>query len=88
MEGEAKDNKKTPLPSRMMPRDVATRWNSTYEMLVFAYSYREALDKITANREMNLRACELSGDEWKIVAQLRDVLKVCSFHIHFFKTLS
>jgi hypothetical protein len=27
------------LTLRMMPRDVRTRWNSTYDMLKFAYTY-------------------------------------------------
>lgn len=44
-----------PLGSRMMPRDVATRWNSTYEMLSFAYTYRAAYNEITANRDMKMR---------------------------------
>ncbi|KAF8899536.1 hypothetical protein CPB84DRAFT_1641653, partial [Gymnopilus junonius] len=43
---------KPPLASRMMPRDVATHWNYTYEMLNFAYTYRAAYDEITANRDM------------------------------------
>ena len=60
-----------------MPRDVATRWNSTFDMLNFALEYRKALDMISAEREMELRQCELSEEEWRIAKQLRDVLKVC-----------
>ena len=60
----------------MMPRDVTTRWNSTYDMLEFAVKYRSALDSITGNRDMKLREYELSGEEWNIVKHLRDVLKV------------
>jgi hypothetical protein len=63
-----------PLPIRMMPRDVATRWNSTYEMLAFALDYREAIDGITGDRDM--RKYELSEDEWGLVQQLGDVLQV------------
>ncbi|KAI0292463.1 hypothetical protein B0F90DRAFT_1575375, partial [Multifurca ochricompacta] len=36
----------------MMPRDVCTRWNSTYDMLKFAYKYREVVDKITSERSL------------------------------------
>ena len=59
-----------------MPRDVHTRWNSTYDMLTFAYHYKDALSKITAVREMKLRDYEIEPEEWNIVRQLRDLLKV------------
>ena len=59
-----------------MPRDVSTRWNSTYEMLKFAYSYCEAIDKITGERGMKLRDYELLESEWETVKHLRDSLKV------------
>ena len=65
-----------PLGIRMMPRDVATRWNYTYEMLNFAYIYREAYDEITANKDMKMRLYELLNKEWKIVKDLSDILKV------------
>jgi len=61
----------------MMPRDVRTRWNSTYDMLVFAVEYRDALDSITGNQRMKLRQYELTEEDWNIAATLRDVLKVC-----------
>jgi hypothetical protein len=67
---------KKPLSVRVMPRDVSTRWNSTYDMLRFAYSYREAIDKITGERAMKLRDYELTESEWETVMQLRDCLKV------------
>lgn len=60
----------------MMPRDVTTRWNSTYDMLEFAVEYREALDAITGDKEMKLRKYEMDNEEWEIARQLRDVLKV------------
>jgi hypothetical protein len=72
----SKEKGKAPLASRMMPRDVTTRWNSTYEMLSFAYLYRNAYNEITANREMDMRKFELSKKEWKIVNDLAEVLKV------------
>jgi hypothetical protein len=61
----------------MMPRDVTTRWNSTYDMLEFAIEYREALDSITGNQKMKLRQYELTEEDWIIATHLRDVLKVC-----------
>jgi hypothetical protein len=46
-------------------------------MLRFAVEYREALDTITAERNMKLRDYELGREEWNIAEQLCDVLKVC-----------
>ena len=60
----------------MIPRDVRTRWNSTYEMLDFAIEYRDALDTIAGDQDMKLRQYELSKDDWNVAIQLRDVLKV------------
>ena len=61
---------------RIMPRDVTTRWNSTYDMLTFALEYRKAIDILTADRQNELRNYELSEREWTIAAQLSNVLKV------------
>ena len=72
----AATTEKKPLSVRIMPRDVSTRWNSTYEMLKFAYLYREAIDKITGECAMKLRDYELLESEWETVKQLRDSLKV------------
>ena len=64
------------LDARMMPRDVRTHWNSTFDMLDFAVEHAEALDTITADRELKMRQYELSDEDWDIARQLRDVLKV------------
>lgn len=63
------------LKLRMMPRDVSTRWNSTFDMLDFALTYRVAIDEITSNRDLNLRKHELEDEEWEIAERLRDSLK-------------
>jgi hypothetical protein len=69
-----------------MPRDVSIRWNSTYDMLKFACTYREAINKITDDRSMKLRDYELKDHEWKIIEELRDSLKVDKllFKFYFF----
>jgi hypothetical protein len=64
------------LSSRMMPRDVATRWDYTYEMLSFAYTYRAAYNTLTDNRDMKIRKYALEDLEWQLVDQLASVLKV------------
>jgi DNA-binding transcriptional regulator YhcF (GntR family) len=35
------------LSSRMMPRDIAIHWNTTYNMLTFAYTYCQAYNELT-----------------------------------------
>ena len=67
------------LGVRMMPRDVITRWNWTFDMLEFAIDYRAAIDAITSNSDLNLRKYELEDNEWIIAVNLRDTLKVCPF---------
>lgn len=59
-----------------MPRDVSTRWNLTYDMLIFAIKYRVVVDTVCADRELGLRKFELTSREWEIVSQLADTLKV------------
>ena len=65
------------LEECMMPRDVRTRWNSTFDMLDFAVEHIAPINTITGNRDMKLRKYELSEAEWDMARNLRDVLKVC-----------
>jgi len=67
---------KLELSSRMMPRDVTTRWNSTFDMLVFAVEYQVAINEISGDRALKLRKFELNAEEWEIAVQLRNMLKV------------
>jgi hypothetical protein len=48
-------------------------------MIDFAIKYRSAIDKITADRNTDLRKFELNDAKWEIARQLRDTLKVCFF---------
>jgi hypothetical protein len=70
---------KLKLEVAKMPRDVRTRWNSTYDMLEFALRYRVAIDDITGNKVAGLRKYELDNTEWRIAQQLCDTLKVCAW---------
>ena len=64
------------MSERLLPRDVTTRWNSTFEMLDFAFAHQKALDLMTQDQANGLREYELSGEDWIIVGQMRDGLKV------------
>jgi hypothetical protein len=59
-----------------MPRDVATRWNSAYDMLEFALEHKPALEKISGDLKYGLHQFELLQDEWRVAEQLCAVLKV------------
>ena len=59
-----------------MPRDVSTRWNSTYDMLKFALDYCSAFDEIS-DQSLSLWPYELSKVEWRVAEDLCEVLKVC-----------
>ncbi|KAF8581981.1 hypothetical protein K439DRAFT_1303818, partial [Ramaria rubella] len=40
------------LAMHMMPRDVSTRWNLMYDMLVFAPEYQKALKAMTGDLDL------------------------------------
>lgn len=65
------------LPALLIPRDMKTRWNSTYDMVKMAYRFRPAIDDITADKSLKLRIYELDDDDWKVIGDLLRVLKVC-----------
>jgi hypothetical protein len=62
------------LKRRLIPRDVITRWNSTFDMLQFALKYHKALDAITAERTLKLRKYELEPEDWLIIKDLATIL--------------
>jgi hypothetical protein len=66
------------LKPKLIPRDVVTRWNSTYDMMEFALKYRKPIDAITADKSLKLRKYELDNDDWAIIGDLVAVLEVCN----------
>ncbi|KAH9051519.1 hypothetical protein EDB87DRAFT_1571406, partial [Lactarius vividus] len=72
------------LGCHMMPQDVLTRWNSTYDMLVFTVKYQDVLNTVTGDCDMKLWWYEMDNTEWVIAQQLCEVLKVSyRYHINF-----
>jgi hypothetical protein len=61
---------------RVMPRDVTTRWNSTYNILDFVLDHKVPLSTMTSEASNKLRTYELSEEEWGYVEELREVSKV------------
>ncbi|KIK77636.1 hypothetical protein PAXRUDRAFT_166214, partial [Paxillus rubicundulus Ve08.2h10] len=59
----------------LMPCNVATQWNSTFDMLDYASKHREAVDTVTQCRDLGLRKFELTDHKWKITEQLCSILK-------------
>ncbi|KAG2114233.1 uncharacterized protein F5147DRAFT_570680 [Suillus discolor] len=39
-------------PQTLMPHDVATRWNSMFDMLNYALEHHEAIDTVTQRRDL------------------------------------
>jgi hypothetical protein len=54
----------------MMPQDVSTRWNSTFDMLEFAVRYCITINAMTAVHHFDLHKYELVPAEWKIALEL------------------
>jgi hypothetical protein len=73
----------------IIPHDVTTRWNSTYDLLGYCLTHRLAIDRITQRRDLGLLKFELTDEEWNLAEQLRDSLKVrckkvlCRTHRHY-----
>ena len=63
---------------RSLPRDVSTRWSSTFNHLAAFVELESYIDTFTGIREHGLRQFELTKDEWACVKQLVKVLQVSS----------
>jgi hypothetical protein len=69
------------VSERLMPRDITTQWNSTFDMLDFAITHRKALDLMTEDRANGLQDFELNDADWKIAQELQDALRVSCFQL-------
>ena len=61
---------------RIMPRNVCTHWNSTYDMLKFVLEYKEAIKMFTSDLKNDLRKFKLNNKEWGLVKELSNTLRV------------
>ncbi|KAF9226431.1 hypothetical protein BS17DRAFT_698806, partial [Gyrodon lividus] len=59
----------------LMPCDVVTHWNKTFDMLEYAWKHREAVDTVIQCSDLGLRRFKLTNHKWKFVKQLYSILK-------------
>lgn len=67
----------TPFENRTLPRDVATRWNSTYNMLSVFLEMKDLVNQFLDSSSNGLTQYMLEDDEWEAVKDLVMALKVC-----------
>ena len=74
--------KELKMTMSFLPRNVATRWNLTLDLLDYALRHRKVVDGVTQKRDLGLRKYEVLDAEWVIMEQLRSVLEVsCSLRL-------
>jgi hypothetical protein len=64
------------MKARLIPHNVSTRWNSTFDMLKVAIEYRAPIDTLVGGRKNKMRDLELDASEWTALEDLMKVLKV------------
>ncbi|KAJ6615548.1 hypothetical protein B0H10DRAFT_1801302, partial [Mycena sp. CBHHK59/15] len=60
----------------LIPCDVWTRWNSVYDMLSVAVTYKEVVNSFTGNCELGFRKYDLTNTQWSLLEDMLHVLKV------------
>jgi len=79
---------KSKIKSLLMVRDVATRWNSTTELIERALSLREGLNLLVNLEQHNrprpswLKRFQLTKQEWELLEKLFPLLEVSQFRLH------
>ncbi|KAJ3968254.1 hypothetical protein EV361DRAFT_805918, partial [Lentinula raphanica] len=67
--------KDTEFEGRIIPRDVATRWNSTFDMLDAFLQMREPIMAYLDRSSHGLAEFMLDDDEWEAIKGLVSILK-------------
>ncbi|KAJ3963261.1 hypothetical protein EV361DRAFT_813512, partial [Lentinula raphanica] len=73
----------TQFKGLVLPRDVSTRWNSTYDMLAAFLAMREPVTEFLDRSRHGLSDFALDDDEWNTIEGLVSVLKEATM---FFST--
>ena len=66
----------TEFKDRTLPRDVATRWNSTYDMLAAFVEMKDPVMKFLDRSSNGMSEYLLDDDEWEAIEGLVSALKV------------
>jgi hypothetical protein len=61
---------------KFMPRNVATQWNLTYDVLSFSIKYRKPIQILTTDWQVQLRQYEPVPKEWSLSSQLCELPRV------------
>ncbi|KAJ7309290.1 hypothetical protein DFH08DRAFT_974770 [Mycena albidolilacea] len=59
-----------------LPRDVATCWNSTYNMIVFTVHYKAVSNEIPGDCDLAYQPYDLSNNNWVIIKDMVHTLEV------------
>ena len=69
----------TEFKDRVLPRDVATRWDSTYDMLASFVEMKDPVSKFLDRSSNGLAEYLLTEEEWEAIEGLVSALKVRFF---------
>ncbi|KAJ3746924.1 hypothetical protein EV360DRAFT_57277, partial [Lentinula raphanica] len=76
----------TEFEGQVLPRDVATQWNSTFDMLAAFLRMREPVNKFLDRSSNGLAEYALDDEEWKAIEGLVSVLRILKDATNFFST--
>ncbi|KAJ8085640.1 hypothetical protein PM082_004458 [Marasmius tenuissimus] len=74
------------LTPQLIPQDVKTRWNSTYDMLDFASNHRRAIKTFTQDADNNVCEFGMTMEEWELVEALMHILHILKLATLYFSS--